>query len=481
MNGYPGEAFLAVAPDGTKYHFDHVITRTAPAVKYGGYPAGAPVYDILSRETVYFMVTKVEDRFGNYVTYSYVNDELRKIKGYNSAGVADGREINLSWSNGRISTATSSTGTWQYGYSSDNKLLSVTRPDSSQWTYARTGKLFLRTVDPDPLDDEFNDCPENSGASGDSIVYAVKHPAGATATFTLHPRRHYRSNVVFNCVKPTPTYEYLQVPNYSDSFTLASKSITGPGLTAMTWNYAYTGGHGLAWASACGTPGGLGCPSVRKVTITGTAPINTWEQHEYGILHDINEGQLLKRSIGSSPTDILQATTNTYVSTAEVGSQPFPDLIGDNPLMYADKLADRMRPLKGRVIQQQGVNFTRTTTAFDAFGNSTSDAVSGTASRTESAEYQHDLAKWIVMLPKRRLVNGTEVERTEFTASMLPWKTYRYGLLANTFTYDAHGSLSTVKEGSSTQTTTLSGWKFGIPQTVQFAIAGESFERLPRL
>ena len=157
-----------------------------------------------------------------------------------------------------------------------------------------------------------------------------------------------------------------------------------------------------------------------------------------------------------------------------MGSQPFPDLIGDNPLMYADKLADRMRPLKGRVIQQQGVNFTRTTTAFDAFGNSTSDAVLGTASRTESAEYQHDLAKWIVMLPKRRLVNGTEVERTEFTASMLPWKTYRYGLLANTFTYDAHGSLSTVKEGSSTQTTTLSGWKFGIPQTVQFAIAGQS-------
>ena len=477
FNNYGGEGFLGVAPDGTKYHFDYVITRAAPTLKYGGFPATVPTYDYMVRETVYFLVSKVEDRFGNYVTYSYSGDKLTQIKGFDKLGQADGREINLGWSGDKVQTATAPTGTWTYGYTG-NSLSTVTRPDNSQWAYARTGKLFVRMPPPaEPEDDEIANCPEGDSPLGDPVVYAVTHPAGATASFTLSPQRHYRSNVPHICVKPSTTYEYLQVPNFTDNYTLLSKSITGPGLTTMSWTYQYNGGHGLAFASNCGTVGGPLCPDVRKVTISGTAPINTWEEHEYGILYDINEGQLLKRRVGSSPSNVLQTTTNTYVSNAEVAGKPFPDLVGQNPLLFADQLANRMRPLKSRVINQQGVNFSRTTTTFDEFGNSLSDSVSGTASRTEATEYQHDLARWIVMLPKRRLINGTEVDKTDYdSASMLPWRTHRFGLLMRTFTYDVYGSLSTVKEGTTNQTTTLSEWKWGIPQSVQFAIANQSIE-----
>jgi len=483
INAYGGEGFIGIAPDGTKYHFDYVITRAAPALKYGGFPATVPTYDYMVRETVYFLVSKVEDRFGNYVIYSYADDKLTTIKGYDSAGVADGREIRLTWSGDKVLSAWAPTGTWTYGYVG-NVLTSVTRPDNSQWTYSRTGKLFVRMPPPtEPQDDTIADCPEGDSPVGDSVVYAVKHPAGATATFTLSPQRHYRSNVPHYCIKPSTTYEYLQIPNYSDSYTLLSKVITGPSLDTLTWNYTYSGGHGSALAHNCGTPGSSMCPAVRKVTITGAAPINTWEEHEYGILYDINEGQLLTRKVGSSASSVMQTTTNTYITTAEVAAQPFPDLIGQNPLMYADQLADRMRPLKSRVINQQGVNFTRATTDFDAFGNSESDSVTGSASRTESTEYQHNLAKWIVQRPARRLINGTEVEKTEYySASMLPWKEYRFGLLMSTFTYDTHGSLSTITEGTTgssnssipVQTTTLSNWKWGIPQSVQTAIANQS-------
>ena len=275
------------------------------------------------------------------------------------------------------------------------------------------------------------------------------------------------------CVKPTTTYEYLQIPNYSDTFTLYRKAITGPGLTAMTWDYEYQGGHGLAFASNCTTPGSLLCPSVRKVTITGSAPVNTWEQHEYGILYGVDEGQLLSRKIGPTSASVLQTTTNTYMTSAEVASQPFPDLVGENPPLFSDQLGNRLRPLKRRVINQQGVDFIRETTDFDAFGASESDTVTGTATRTEATEYVHDLPRWIIGLPARHLVGGIETDRTVFDSLSRPWKRYRFGALESTFAYDTHGSLASVTDARG-YTTTLSGWKWGIPQAIQVPIAGEA-------
>jgi RHS repeat-associated protein len=135
--------------------------------------------------------------------------------------------------------------------------------------------------------------------------------------------------------------------------------------------------------------------------------------------------------------------------------------------MYADSFADRLRPLKSRVINQQGTNFTRTTTDFDAFGWSESDSVSGTANRTESTEYYHDLPKWVVGQVARQLVNGTEVSKIDYNASALPWRTYSYGLQTQTLTYDSFGALASITDGRG-NATTLSNWKFGIPQSIGF-------------
>lgn len=457
-NGYAGEAFLATAPNGTKYHFDYVITRAAPSLKFGGIPGSVPAMDVMQREIVFFMVSRVEDRFGNTVDYTYTGSKLTKIES------SDGRVINLTWSGDNITSATSAMGTWTYAYS-NGSLVSVTRPDASQWTYGRTGRLFIGSSPSLEFDDPFADCPEGEYPTGNTVVYSVTHPAGATAAFTLAPDRHYRSNVPHYCVKPTSTYEYLQIPNYSDGFTLFSKTVSGPGIPAQTWNYTYSGGHGLAFAYNCGTPGNPLCPASRQVTITG--PNQTWERHEYGILYDINEGQLLKRETGSSATNILRTDTSQYISNAEAPTQPFPDLIGSNPLQYADQLADRMRPLKQRTIQQQGVAFTRSITAFNEFGHPLAQSVSGTDSRTETTEYHHDLPKWVIGLPSRQLIDATETSRTDYNASALPWRIYRNGLLTTTLAYNANGTLASVTDGNN-HTTTVSGWYRGLPQTVGF-------------
>ena len=77
-NGVPGEAFLALAPDGTRYRFDWFAHRHAPVVtRATGSPMARalvpanPATTTLAREEVWILPTRVEDRFGNAVTYTY--------------------------------------------------------------------------------------------------------------------------------------------------------------------------------------------------------------------------------------------------------------------------------------------------------------------------------------------------------------------------------------------------------------------------
>mgnify|MGYP001095824141 CR=1 FL=1 len=62
-NGQPGEGFLAVAPDGTKYWFDWLAYKEAPAIIQ---KAGSA----LRRRVAMMLASRVEDRFGNSLTYA---------------------------------------------------------------------------------------------------------------------------------------------------------------------------------------------------------------------------------------------------------------------------------------------------------------------------------------------------------------------------------------------------------------------------
>ena len=71
----PGEGFLAVAPDGSRYWFTHMIYRWAPNIErpIGSSPVGfSPTLypqDMLRRREAALLVTRIEDRFGNSLTY----------------------------------------------------------------------------------------------------------------------------------------------------------------------------------------------------------------------------------------------------------------------------------------------------------------------------------------------------------------------------------------------------------------------------
>jgi RHS repeat-associated protein len=104
-----------------------------------------------------------------------------------------------------------------------------------------------------------------------------------------------------------------------------------------------------------------------------------------------------------------------------------------------------------------------------------------TTSKTEVITYSDNTSKWVlgqtatvsctVSIPASTACDGDVVSATTYHATTaLPLTTTRFGKLQSSMTYNADGTLATVKDGRN-QTTTLSNWKRGIPQTIQYADA----------
>ncbi|WP_162456973.1 hypothetical protein [Pseudoxanthomonas kalamensis] len=343
-NGYPGEAFIAVSPNGVKYTLDHVISITNSSSKtYTG-----SVQRVLSRVSVYFVATKIEDRYGNWVSFSWSGNRLTGIASN------DGRQITISYdSSNRIVSAASSIGVWTYGYL-NGRLSSVTFPDGSKWTYAATGKLNIMGAEGLPFDDFDNNCPENLDGVGGVFAYTVTHPSGAQGYFSFVGMRHHRSNTPKYCEKPSSQYEYLLIPNYSDNFTLVSKTVSGPGVSNLTWSYSYGDGAPDTFANDCTFPGPL-CPQTKFQIVNG--PDGKWERYEYGIVYGVNEGQLLKSEVGAGPSNILEIRSNTYISNSSASAQVFPERIGNEVRSYADSFASsKLRPVLNARTNIQGMD-----------------------------------------------------------------------------------------------------------------------------
>ena len=99
-----------------------------------------------------------------------------------------------------------------------------------------------------------------------------------------------------------------------------------------------------------------------------------------------------------------------------------------------------------------------------------------TYSKTETIEYHDDTTLWVLGQVKRTTTNGVETSRTDYGWKALPWKTYAFGKLQQTYSYDNTsavgtgqlGTLKTVTDGNN-NVTTFGSWKRGIPQSIGYA------------
>jgi hypothetical protein len=194
-----GEGFLAITPDGTTYRFDwmamyYEAPLSSPASTVGQSGTG----QLVRRRNVMY-ATRVTDRFGHWVDYTYTNAANQPAR-LTAITADDGRAISLTYNpQGKVATAASHGRTWTYGYNAAvSSLTSVALPDASQWT------LDLKAISDAQIDFARGDPRSCSSPSvvltNPEITGTVTHPAGAVAEFVIQWERLGRSNVPQACL-----------------------------------------------------------------------------------------------------------------------------------------------------------------------------------------------------------------------------------------------------------------------------------------
>ena len=464
VNNTSGEGFIATTTDGTRYWFNWMsaaheqrLTKSRNA-GISGLPR--TVYDHLARKRFALYATRVEDRFGNWVTYTYANAadapmRLSKIE------ASDGRLITVNHNaSGQVQSVTANGRSWSYAYTgaaNDPSLSSVTLPDSSAWQIALDTfqRMRIRYYQGEP-GEPWRNCGNPGAIEELTYTGSVRHPSGALATYELFPTRFSRQGIDYNtnCAIGNPhdvNDDTEWYPSAWDSYAIVTKRVQGDGIADQVWNYQY--GEGT------------------QTVVTGPGE---WTRYTYGNTFRVNEGKLLTVERGESATQILQRDDFTY-ELAQSG-MPYPTPIGTTANPRNDDFArEYTLPQKSRTIVRDGTTFTNAVTSFDAFARPLAVTKSNTLghSKTETTTYQNDVPAWVLGLATSTSVNGFVTTATEYNAQNLPYRTFNNGKLQNTLTYNANGTLATVADASS-NVTTLSNWKRGIPQSIQYPATPEA-------
>jgi RHS repeat-associated protein len=516
-----GEGFLAISPDGTKYYFDWMVKYPIPRLtKSNDAPLGVssptsletsstsgtrassmeslatvssmdaaetsgtsetveaaqesdstpvPVRASIGTETpnivvtatlprndVWLLPTKVVDRFGNTVTYTY--DPL-KPKNLLRIDSSDGRSIVLTYipvGNGAdevVRTVSDGSRTWTYSYAATSNLDQVVLPDNSAWNFANFYTLLniVGYID-------------NGGCDGPPVFYntaltgSIVHPSGATGTFTLTPTVHGRSYLPRSCPNAsTPPF----TPRTFASESLTQKTISGPGLNALVWNFDY-GAVNESW-DTCTT-----CISTKTVSVTN--PASEVTRYTFGNRPYISEGRLELTEFGWNGS-AMKTVANRYRAFS---AGPYPDYLGyADPTSAGDAgMENRLAPLDRRITTQQDVTFTWEATQFDTFARPTqvSRYSSLGYSRSESTTYEDKLPIWVLGKVTQVAENSTGKvmvlnQYDPTTATLL--SVTKFGKPQQSMTYNADGTLRTVADGKN-QVTTYSNYMRGIAQRIDY-------------
>jgi YD repeat-containing protein len=496
-NGYPGESYVVVSPKGDRYTFNWAqvismsrVLSTVPAI------SGKGTETVIDRRShIFLLATEVDDRFGNWVKYSYNGSgQLTAIT------ANDGRAISIQWTGNYITSATTGSRTWQYGYTSNgamtyynqtigyltiDPLSSVTRPDGSTWSYAITsgaqGSVHsAQDTEPPPS----YHCQIDNNANTGNFVYTINAPSGAQGVFTFNYQRNYRSYVPDSCTDVNPDTMYPLEYDFFDNFALVSKQITGAGLTAQNWTYNYLGNVGGYVLAAESFPYGvetyipLSASSYappKTVTVTDPTGIT---KYTFGTNYGVDEGRLYTTEVDTLAGTEVRTTTNTYLPESAIGSQAFPSNAGQSvQSMGKNPMVGRLRPVVTTVSMQDGDTYTKQTNAFDVFVHPTDvtrfsslgNPAIAPNSIEETTSYFNDYADWVIGLPQQvtNAGNGDVESLNTYNPNGTLQASAHFGETIYQYTYNTQGLLASFTDGD-TNTTSLSNYYRGIPQLVTY-------------
>jgi hypothetical protein len=309
------------------------------------------------------------------------------------------------------------------------------------------------------------------------------------------------SNSYVNYDAQMPIEEYVDVAgfarigisNYYDVYSLKKLGVSGPGLIAHNTNYEYLVEeypYCDQFSSITGEVSGVTCaapPCSENECVDGVGrwtriiqPSGTVVEKRFGVLYGKNEGVLLEERIATTGTTPLKHVAYQYMDDATAAAQLFKPDMGQS--LTGDPMLSKVRPLVLTTITQDGANFNARYYEFDAFARPKhadrwSAGMSTNYSRTDVTEYHDNLNKWVLGQISKVTNANTGIVPAQVvydSATALPvlqrgpGRTDLPGKTTTTFTYNANGTLATIKDGNNNQTT-FSDWHRGTPRSTLFA------------
>lgn len=469
QGGMTGEGFAMQTTDGRRFEFNYAVGRPAGDMRQSRGPMYPPVS--INRTRMFLLATKVTDRFGNTLSYSYNG------QGNPTAIVAEDRNgevrrLDLSYQGGRLATASINGRNWSYGYDGAGDLSAVTLPDGSAWQYAYAGNLKPGF---DFWDGESGvNCAGGPTALVASYEVVSRHPSGAQGRFNFTNLRHYRAGVQRSeCAKTLngqDLYYVLRTPNRYDVMSLVSKELTGPGIPApLRWTYSYDLRSQPLWGGGQAVPYPCtSCPTTKANTID--KPDGSKIVYDFGFLYAWNDGQLMGSRTYDPAGNLLSTSSSELMTDAQIAAQTFYPNYGLR--VGGDDIGTlKVRPIVSTTVSQDATTYRTTTNSFDAYARPTSiTRASPWNTRTDTTQYHDDTTRWLLGQPSMvaNADTGAAVSQTSYDGNAMPSQTWSFGRLQESLTYHPDGMVSTIKDGKG-NTTSLGAWKRGSPQSITWA------------
>jgi RHS repeat-associated protein len=468
-----GEGFKAVSPQGVTYFLDvpHMVRSEMP-----DYPQ-AQLYQVFLR------ASKISDRFGNTVNFTYQTRQLASGLTSNnlvSIAASDGRTITLKYEHPTepylITSITADQRTWRYEYSGQHifSLSRVYLPDDSYWHYNLTNISYAVTNSSHFPDASTGGCLLTGTRNSSGWI---KHPRGVVADFTLQNVLHGRTNtptLKFNGSENNGQYE---IHRCFQTMALKTKKLTGTGIN-LSWKYDYSSNQGAyigeSKQGVAFTIDGYDSGDLKTTTVT--APDNSKTQHVFYRGWDYLEGtEVATRYFDLNGTTLLKSTASTFNESAHLGTV---EMHGLNLETLLKRALTGSTKTTTYVAGSPADNFTTQYLSYNVYGtaeqineyNSTHAIV-----RSSTITYQQDLSNWLLNLETNRQVQqGTEnvsVSATTYysatdTAKSLPKTHSQYGQLQQTLEYHSDGTLRQTTFAAPNSWVRFANYKRGKAQTI---------------
>lgn len=461
-NSEPGEGFLAVDPQGTKYWMDHMVYRE----HYPFHDEDPETSTKYTRNRAMALPSRIEDKFGNSLAYHY------GPFGVTSIASSDGRRVEMEWlamplEEGQMPYGVISkihvvgddgrrrTYTYEYKTKTEivaitNELVGVNRPDGATWAFAVDAFLYGPAKMP-----RSNACMPDEDLPRSGSV-SVRSPSGLSASYTLSQIRHGNSNA------PNACYD----KGFSMAWSVTKASYGGAG---VNFSRLYSYEFARSFADACGSA----CSSSKRTFISN--PDGTSEIYAFNNLYrGIDEGVLEQKDTLDPSASLVRRELYRYSGGDGQGTYR-----AGSSLIKLDQYrgsANILRYEQGRfpssrVVQEGGYDYVMSVDAADVQGRPlVVSRYSPWHSRRDATSYHDDLTAWVLgsVGSETNLNTGIVVSQVQYGPNAVPMRRFNNGRLDESYLHDARGNVEATEDGR--RNATLYGaWKRGVPLRVTYA------------